>query len=476
MTRRNFFPLLLMVIAVPSLCAERAKAINLTIEDYVKRVMSMGDEAITLLNNYENASLNYRASYRQSRFPSATLTSSVGKDKSDVNENITRTEQASGSASLSQPFYLTGAQLSAGVTQNFRLSKSSHTFETRSFTRPEYNFSLTQPLYLFSGNTVWRSWTRSQISYDIARDNYQRDVQQLEMRARTAYFNVILKREELDVERIKLESSKRSLEVTRALVNAGRLAGIELSRSQINMQRDVRRLQNAETAFQQTVNDALRLAAMSIDSPVKFVSELKYKKYETSVDKLVQFALTHRPDYLAAERQLKLSKLNVRETLEGNNPKLDAVFSYSKSDSGIDSYLTESQVWTGGVDLNWAFFDSRVTHLQAEAAKNSLNNDEISLKNLERVIRTEVANAYLELKRTEEQLEDLRLSKDQVRQSVDAVRIRYQNGRDRLIDVFDSEQELRDIEREYLAVIVTANLAKDRLALSIGGRLEDLEP
>jgi outer membrane protein TolC len=192
---------------------------------------------------------------------------------------------------------------------------------------------------------------------------------------------------------------------------------------------------------------------------------------------LLTYALEHRPDYRAGQQQVEVSELAVKEAAEADNPALSAVFAVSKAVSGDGSPPdTTARNWSGGLNLTWPLFDSGITGLRVRSAKNLLDNQRVAFKQLDQSIRTEVSNAYLDVKRNEEQLDDLRISKQQALKSVEAVRIRYQNGRDRLLDVFDSESELRDLELEYLNVLISANLSKDRLALTVGGRLEEIRP
>jgi outer membrane protein TolC len=456
-----------------------ANLIFLSIDDYVRTVLKQGDRALTAYNNYENSTLNYKVAFRQMWLPTMSVASEVSRDRSEVKTDVTdvtKGESASGSATLAQPLFVTGGRLSATYSDSTSRTEISTGIISHSYTRPSYTASFTQPLFLFVGNSDWRSWKRTKLSFDIASDNYKREMQSIENEARSKYYDVLLKEAQLDVEKTKLEASRRGHRITKALVEGGRLAGIELARSDVRLQRDIRRMKNAETVLQQAINDALEFASMKIESKVEFTSKLDYQVLSLELDPLIDYALEHRPDYIAAKRQLDLAELSVRETLEANNPTLNAVASISHAETGNGTPPdTISKSWSSGLNLTWPLFDSGITGLRAKAARNSLENDKVAFRGLERSIRTEVTNAYLDVKRNELQLDDLKTSKEQARRSVEAVRLRYQNGRDRLLDVFDSESDLRDLELEYLNVLISANLAKDRLALLVGNALEEIK-
>ncbi len=443
---------------------------KLTIDNFVAIVLSQGDRALTAFNTFENATLSSKVSYRQTRLPQLSATSSFNAAREDVSSVVTRNKSATGATVLSQPVYPLGGDLS------LRMEKTESQAGINDWTGvdPTYSAALTQPVPLFVGNTKWRAWRRSSIAYALAQESYRREVQSIEKEARSKYFDVLLQLKTLDVEKAKLESSQRMHNIVEAMVDAGRYAGIELARSKTRLQTDRRRIENATTSLKQSINDALSFASLKIGSSADFVSSINFVPLRMSVDRLTEFALNHRPDYLAAQRQLELSELTVRETLEQNNPNINMSASYSRSAALSDATKIITRNWTGGLNLSWLLFDSRIVYLEAKAARNNLINDRIALRNLERNIRNEVANAYLGIKTYESQFSDLEESRDLARQNVEVVRTRYQNGRDRLVDVFDSENELRSIELEYLGALISASKAKDSLELTIGGRLAEV--
>jgi outer membrane protein TolC len=443
--------------------------LKLGMDDYVQLVLKQGDDSRVAYNEIKNSRTSLSISNRQLLAPSVNVQSSVNRTRTETNSDYTVDEVASGGATVSQPLFLSGGRLSAGYENSITRTEANPNVVTHAYERPVYTAAVTQPLFIFVGNHDLRSWKRSRLSYSTAVDDYRRTLQSIENNARAIYYNLLLKSAQLDVERAKSQSSQRSHEITKALVSGGRLPGIELSRSNLRLQQDIRRFKNAETALEQAINDALQAASLHLEYQVELTSRLTYNRISFELEPLIEYALENRPDYLAAKRDLELSQLDLKETLEQNNPNIDAVVSLSKTQSGTGTPPdTHARMWSGGLTMSWSIFDSGITRMRANSQRITIENKNVRLKGFERSIRTEVTNAYLDLKRTEQQLDDLQSSKEQARQSVDAVRIRYQNGRDRLIDVFDSEQQLRDLELEQLNVIVDANLARDRLNFLVG--------
>ena len=447
----------------------------LSLEGYVRVVLKQSDRSLVAYNNFQNSTLSLGITSRSLLAPSLDIESQVTRNRTDVNSNVTTSENAAGAATLSQPLFLSGGRLSASYGQSTSRFETDPSIVSHSYTRPAYSASLTQPIPIFVGNSDLRSWKRARTSYDIAQNSYRREMQSIESDARAQYYDLLLKDAQLDVELVKSKSSRRAHEITKALVDGGRLPGIELARSNLRLQQDIRRLKNAQTLLQQSINQALQFASLQIDSKIELTSKLDYQKLTINLEKLIETALKHRPDYLAAQRQLELSELDVKDTVEENNLRLSAIATVARTDTGTGLPPdTVTKSWSGGLNLSWPIFNSGITRLRGQSARNNLENARVSFRGFERNIRTQVTNAYLDVRRTEQQLDDLQSSRAQARQSVEAVRIRYQNGRDRLLDVFDSEQQLRDLELEYLNIVISANLAQDRLALLIGCPLTEV--
>ena len=99
---------------------------------------------------------------------------------------------------------------------------------------------------------------------------------------------------------------------------------------------------------------------------------------------------------------------------------------------------------------------------------------DLNVMNLERTTRVDVQNAYMDVRRTEKQIQDFRLSRDQAKRNVEVLRLRFQNGLERIIDVFDAENEMRNLDNEYLNLLVQFNTSKDELSKLIGADVETI--
>jgi outer membrane protein TolC len=103
----------------------------------------------------------------------------------------------------------------------------------------------------------------------------------------------------------------------------------------------------------------------------------------------------------------------------------------------------------------------------------SLENNKRSFELQERDLIVSVKNAYLDIKRIEEQISEFEAQRKSAQSNVNAMRLQYRNGLTRLTDVFDAENQLRELELEYLGLLRDFNSAQDRIKTLIGSDLQD---
>ena len=337
--------------------------------------------------------------------------------------------------------------------------------------RPGFTASVTQPLYVFVKNSVARTREQAALSYANAKDTFDATVLSIRTQAHSFYYNVMLGDEDIQVEKRKVASSKALNDVTVALVEAGKLAPVEAMRSKIQLQTDQRTLQNAQTNWQKALLNAKNYIYISFDQPVKFLTRLEFKPFDIPQVRLVNYAMLHNPGLQILRRDRELARLTFEAAEEPTRPTLALNSTYSSSETQLTSVMRN---WTAGGSANWLFFDSFITRDQTNIARLGQMAADLSLSDGERTTLMNVETAYLDLQNTQQQIRDFQSSREQAYRNVEVLRLRFQNGLDRLIDVFDAETSAHDLDSQYLGLLVAFNQSKDTLSQLVGGDVEAL--
>ena len=480
--RRAYVILIVAVcFAARAAMAERggagAAVMPLSLEGFTRLVLDKSLRSLSANQSFKSAAFGRSAALRDLTWPKLTATASADKTRADDDEGtITATKTQQAGLSLSQPL-LTGTNI--GVTGTWTKTNTTTDVlgaesESGSRTVPEVVASVRQPIYLFTGNNALRSWREANLRWESDAASFKSTRLQIAYDARSLYYSLVLQRETSRVEEKKLESANLVNRATRALVRAGKLAEVELVRADIRAKRDVRRIQNSESTFQKALLEAKDLAGLPADAGVDLTTPLSYQPFTVPLTRIIELAKANNQALLNARRSLELARLSLARTREGDRPALAASGNYSLTRSRPDAGTPlDPTSWTVGLSMDYPLFDATQTRLRTRQAEAALTTARYAYEQQDRDLQVTIKNAYLELKRTEDQIADFQPQREAAERNVRAIRLQYENGLTRLSDVFDAENELRDLELEYLGLLVSFNTARDRLSTLVGLEIDE---
>ncbi|MBI3299405.1 MAG: TolC family protein [Elusimicrobia bacterium] len=450
--------------------AQEGGTTRLSLEEYERLALEQSLRMRTARDTLRSQEYGRELAVRPLYLPSLSAEAEAGRAVSEdgVAPPI-KTDTGEGRLSLTQPF-LTGTDLS--VTGSVAVSESrvpGPELASSDRSLPAWSASLTQPLYLFVGNPRLRARRRADLAYQGASDAKRSEELAVLVEARSLYYAMTVAAESLYVEQAKLESARSVHRISQELVKAGRLAPVETARADIRLKRDMRRVQNANSLRHQAANQLKDFVLLASTATVRLATPLEYRPFEEPLELLLALAARQNPDLRAARRSAETAQLDLSDAREGNRPRLSLNGTYAfERNRPTPGSLTEPKSWSALVGLNWPLFDGTQTRLRARQARIAIDNLRRDVESRERELLVAVRNAYLDLKRAEEQVRDFEPQGRSARQNLEVVRLQYKNGLARLIDVFDAENELRDLELESLNLLSDFNRARDRLGALVG--------
>lgn len=452
-------PVACCLLPVAFLYADKLPSLALTLDDYTKLALQQGIRGLQNAATFENAGYTREIAFRQTDSPKFTAgyTGNRTENNSASAGIITHSDTEQASLTMNQTLPL-GTQIA--TTGKYGDAGASN-----------LNASIAQPLYLFVKNSVMRTRRQATLAYESAKDSFEAGLLSIRAQARSLYYDVILKEEFIKVEERKVAASRALHQVTLALVEAGKIAPVEATRSKIRVQRDERQLSTAQLERNKAILNAKSFISIPLDEPVEFLTQMEFNSFEIPLPKLVDYALIHRQELKNLRRAVELSRLSFDASQEPARPTL--TFNTSYGYSQVNTIVNRNYTYGGAA--NWLFFDSFVTHDQVKIARIGEMVADWNLAEGERVARLQVQNAYLDVKNAEKQIMDFHASREQARRNVEVLRLRFQSGLERLIDVFDAENEARNLDNEFLGLLVNFNRTKDNLATLIGGELEKVQ-
>ncbi|NET86732.1 MAG: TolC family protein [Kamptonema sp. SIO1D9] len=333
--------------------------------------------------------------------------------------------------------------------------------------------SFTQPLLKDFGININRA------SIEIARIEEQVDFLQLKntlietiTSAIQTYRSLVQAQEQVKIQQLSLERAKRQLEITQALIEAGRLARIELVQNQTDIaSREVsllnaqRNLANARLNLLQIldIEGDLQIIAAEISETVGENVNLDYKQ-------LWQQALANDPEYLQAIYAVEIEKLNV--LLAENNQRwdLDLQLSYGIDADNLAENNTDLRAGLsftrefGNLELEQAVERSKI---DLEKSENNLREirENLGIDLQDRIRDVEISLRQVELARRFRELAEERLENEREK-------LRLGVPGTRLIDIINFENDLVEARNAELNAKIDYLNALTSLQQTVGITLE----
>lgn len=361
----------------------------------------------------------------------------------------------------------TGARLSFGWDTHAQTSNRNNFIDNINNDILGQNLQLrfTQPLLRGAGTAVNRA------SIDIARLDERANIQALKSTlintitsAILGYRDLIQAQEQLEIERLSLESARQILEINQALIDAGRIAPVEIVQSQTEVANRELSLLAAQNTLASAKLALLDILDIGQNLDIVAVERIVLSSISPELNKLKTVAFQNRPDYLQAQLRLEIAKLD--QLVADNNRRLNLDF-----DARYNNSVSSSSQLAAGLVFSHTFGDrtaerdfqrSRVNFLQA---KNSLEN-------LRQIIEIQVTdrvrdvNLRLSEVRLAQQARELSERQLQIEQE------RLRLGRGGIFQVVTFQSSLVEARNRELTAIIAYLNALTNLDQTVGTTLD----
>ena len=361
----------------------------------------------------------------------------------------------------------TGARLSFGWDTHTQTSNRNNFIDNINNDILGQNLQLrfTQPLLRGAGTAVNRA------SIEIARLDERANIQALKSTlintitsAILGYRDLLQAQEQLEIERLSLESARQILQINQALIDAGRIAPVEIVQSQTEVANRELSLLAAQNTLASAKLALLDILDIGQNLDIVAVERIILSSISPELNKLKTVAFQNRPDYLQAQLRLEIAKLD--QLVADNNRRLNLDF-----DARYDNSVSSSSQLAAGLVFSHTFGDrtaerdfqrSRVNFLQA---KNSLENLRQSIE-IQVTDRVRDVNLRLSEVRLAQQARELSEKQLQIEQE------RLKLGRGEIFQVVTFQNNLVEARNRELTAIIAYLNALTGLDQTVGTTLD----
>jgi outer membrane protein TolC len=270
----------------------------------------------------------------------------------------------------------------------------------------------------------------------------------------------------LDTTKAQLNTAQAIFQQTQDLKKAGVAAGIDVLRSQVQMQSQQQRVLAAQNQYEQQKMVLARTIGLPVGQPFQLTDAVPYAPLAAmNFDEALARAFKQRPEYLAAESRLRAAELGVKAAKGEALPTLEVNgqvgFVGAAPGSAENTYNLSA-----GVRI--PIFQGGKVRADVDQAEVQVRQNRLQLENLRSRVEFEIRSALLDVKTSDDQVavakQQIDLSAEQLRQSQD----RYKAGVSGSLEVVQSQEAVASANDSYIQALYQSNVAKLSLVRALG--------
>ena len=352
-------------------------------------------------------------------------------------------------------------------------------------------YLISSTLNLFNGFNDYHLLKASLARKEASELTLDRAKQQIALDVAQAYLQVILDQELIRIGRKNLRSSRTRQRLLSAQTKVGLRSLSDLFRQQALTSSDqlgVSRAENQERVDQLKLLERVRLSPdfnYVLTRPPLDTQPQANPLYQDEA-RLIQTALANRSDLKSAHQLADAAEHDVHMFQSNYLPKLDFGFSATanarhlftqtvaglnmvpRQQAGYFDQLHNQANYTVGLNLSWTFFDRFATRLNIARARRDAQNAEIQLNDQQRVVISEIRQAYGYYRTSLQQLDSSRIGLRAAEKAFEVMQGRYEVGSANFVDLVSAQTALVQAEANQAQAIINFTLQERTMSNVLG--------
>ncbi|MBI5100606.1 MAG: TolC family protein [Nitrospirae bacterium] len=401
-------------------------------------------------------------------FPRPVLVTSAGEASAGGGGTTVKTKTAGAALSVSETVP-TGGRINLSLAEVLNRTDGSGTVRDRS-----WSAAFAQPLLKGGGIDVTTASVRTaRINEEVNVLSLKAATIDLVSSVITAYRTYLQAGEQLDITRQSVRRATDLVMINRELINAGRMAEVELFQTEADVANREFSLLEAENNLDSARLSLIKL--LDIDKRTRITPSEKVSAEPVGLDYEAarKTALENRPDYRSSLLRLEISKMNVM--LAKNNMlwdlSLTGGFDGVRSGPGSAGADGTTRSWNMGLKLTVPFRDLTLEQGYI-SAKIGLEKDETNLLKLRETIEIEVQDI---VRNVEMRLRQVKLASQARVLSEKKLEIETEKlkaGRSTNFQLVSYQNDLVNAQSSELAAVISYQNALAEMDRTLGTTLE----
>lgn len=330
------------------------------------------------------------------------------------------------------------------------------------------SISLTFPLY--TGGQLENQRKSARYGLNAADLNLEDARQQVKWRTAQAYYQALNYRDSIEVRQEAINLLNEHLRMAQIQFEVGTVALADVLATNVQLANSQQAYNTAQSNYENALATLNNILGLPADTNLVLAGEQNFSEYTKSEEDCLKYALSHRPDGIAATYAVKQAEAAVNSTKSGFRPNVSAVVQGSITGEGAfkADQVGGQERWSAGIQLSWNIFDNNVTSAQVQQAKAQQRKAESVARQQIEQIQLEIRQAYTNLKSAEKNIAVTFGAVKQAEEQFLIAQVRYEEGVDTNLTVMDAQEKLTEARINYSAAIFAFHTSKAQLEKAMG--------
>ena len=280
------------------------------------------------------------------------------------------------------------------------------------------------------------------------------------------YLLTVASASRLETAKAQFNTAQTIFQQTQDLKKAGVAAGIDVLRSQVQMQTQQQRVLAAQNQYEQQKMSLARTIGLPVAQQFELTDVVPYAPLAAmNLDEALAHAYQVRPEFLAAQSRVRSAELAVKAAKGERLPTLE-VNGQSGFVGPTPGSAEVTYVVSAGVRI--PIFQGGRTKADVDQARVLLRQNQLELENLRGRVEYEVRSALLDVKTSDDQVavtnQQIDLAAEQLKEAQD----RYKAGVSGSLEVVQAQEAVAGANENHIQALYQNNVAKLSLVRALG--------
>ncbi len=341
-------------------------------------------------------------------------------------------------------------------------------------TSPEdlYTFTATIDQPIFSGFSRLTQYEVSALNLDVARFRQQQARHDIILKVKTAYFQLLQKRNLETVAQQAVTQLVAHTEVARNFYEVGMIPKNDLLEAEVELANARQDLVVASNNVELATSHFNTVLRRPIDAPVAIEDVMTHEPFTQTYADCAEIALRQRPEKLVADLEVDTAEKEVQLTKKDYYPSIDLQANYYKKGDNPDldggEAILERDEWNVVATASWTFWEWGKTRYGVNEKLRRLSQTKLYRIALEDNIRQQVKAAYLKLKEAEKNIPTVQKAVEQAQENFRMSEERYKEQVGTSTEVLDAQTLLTKTQTNYFNALRAFNISKAALDRAMG--------